>query len=103
MSLKTRNKRAKRWSNWREDPKLSSIVASYEIVIGDRLSVVAISNTGVPIMEIVSPRRAVRSKAKKAGMVYGRWPTENGGLRRGWLPGRPDEPLDTNPYLIEKV
>ena len=54
-------------------------------------------------MEIVSPRRALRSKAKKAGMVYGRWPTENGGLRRGWLPGRPDEPLDTNPYLIEKV
>ena len=53
-------------------------------------------------MEIVSPRRALRAKAKKAGLTYGRWPTETGGLRRGWLPGRPDEPLETNPYLIEK-
>ena len=98
-----RNKRPKFWSNWREDHKLSSVVASYEIAIGDRLSVVAISNTGAPIMEIVSPRRGLRKKAKEAGMTYGRWPTETGGLRRGWLPGRRDEPLGTNPYLIEKV
>jgi hypothetical protein len=53
-------------------------------------------------MEIVSPKRSLRKKAKKAGMIYGRWPTENGGERRGWIPGRPDEPLETNPYLIEK-
>ena len=53
-------------------------------------------------MEIVSPRGSLRKKAKKAGMIYGRWPTETGGLRRGWLPGRPDVPLETNPYLTEK-
>jgi len=97
-----RIKRPKYWANWREDPKLSSIVASYEIFIGDRLSVVASTNTGAPIMEIVSPRGSLRKKAKKAGMIYGRWPTETGGLRRGWLPGRPDVPLETNPYLTEK-
>ena len=97
-----RRKRHKYWANWREDPKLSSIVASYEIFIGDRLSVVAITNTGAPIMEIVSPRRALRKKANESGMVYGRWPTKSGGMRRGWIPGRPDEPLETNPYLVEK-
>tara|TARA_R110001583_G_scaffold88352_2_gene229260 strand:- start:584 stop:892 length:309 start_codon:yes stop_codon:yes gene_type:complete len=101
--LKSRkNKRPKYWSNWREDSKLSSIVASYEIFIGDRLSVVSFTNTGAPIMEIVSPKKALRKNAKKAGMIYGRWPTQNGGERRGWIPGRPDEPLETNPYLIEK-
>ena len=97
-----RTKRPKYWSNWREDPKLSSIVASYEIFIGDRLCVVAFTNTGAPIMELVSPRKPVRDKAKKAGMVYGMWPTADGKDRRGWIPGRPDEPLDTNPYLIDK-
>tara|TARA_R100001015_G_C4632332_1_gene195748 strand:- start:988 stop:1371 length:384 start_codon:yes stop_codon:yes gene_type:complete len=100
--LKSKSKRPKYWSNWREDPKLAGIVASYEICIDDRLCVVAITNTGVPILEIVSPRDCIRKRAKEAGLVFGTWPTDDGQMKRGWLPGRPDEPQQTNPYLIEK-
>jgi len=79
------------WPSWREDPRLSGIVATYEQALGDRLSVAAISDTGVPLLRIVSARSRLRVKARKIGMTWGSWPTEDGRMVCAWLPGRPKD------------
>jgi hypothetical protein len=78
------------YPSWRTDPRLAGIVASFEQQLGDRLSVVAICDTGVPLMQITSARPHLRKKAKAIGLVWGRWPTTDGRNVMAWLPGRPE-------------
>jgi len=97
--IQKRKVRPKYWASWHEDPKLSGIVASFETALGSRLSVHSISNTGVPLLYITSARRSLRYRAKKIGLVWGKWPKENGTMITAWLPSRPLNPLPSNPYL----
>lgn len=76
------------YPSWRTDPRLAGIVASFEVQLGDRLSVVAICDTGVPLLHITSARPHLRKKAKKVGLVWGRWPTTDGRMLSAWLPSR---------------
>tara|TARA_R110000751_G_scaffold47163_5_gene105699 strand:+ start:717 stop:1028 length:312 start_codon:yes stop_codon:yes gene_type:complete len=92
------NRPYKLWPNWRDDPKSCSIVATFEALMGCRLSVIDMTNTGAPVIAIVSPRRGLRRKAKKLGLVYGCWPSDGGGKARGWIPGPPAKKEKTNPY-----
>ena len=76
------------YPSWRTDPRLISIVASFEIQLGDRLSVVAICDTGVPLLHITSARPHLRKKARKIGLVWGMWPTTEGKMIASWIPSR---------------
>jgi|15BtaG_2_1085339.scaffolds.fasta_scaffold00044_15 hypothetical protein len=97
--IENRKTRPKYWSAWQEDPKLSGVVASFESALGARLSVIGVSDTGVPLLNITSPKRSIRSRAPKVGLVWGRWPRECGAFVTCWLPGRPVVPMPSNPYL----
>ncbi len=101
--IENRKTRPKYWSAWQEDPKLAGIVASFESALGERLSVIGVSDTGVPLLNITSSRKSIRAKAKKVGLVWGRWPRECGSFVTCWLPGRPTEPLPSNPYLASQM
>lgn len=77
------------WPTWHGDLRLAAIVATFEQALEDRLSVAGITNTGVPLLRIVSARSQLRRKARKIGLVWGRWPTDDGRHISAWLPNRP--------------
>jgi hypothetical protein len=91
------------WPSWRKDPRLVGMVASFEIAIGDRLSVVAVSNTGVPLLRITSARSVLRKKAREVGLVWGKWPTNDGRMVSAWLPSRTGKPTPGNPFVFDNA